>query len=332
MKKNIPWHLAVPPEVFCEKTNIEISDYYLIPAKRLETHIKAREYFLRRFNHDIGLNIPNGNTSYWNAAVLGAKVEFDGNNQAAVHERVLSRAEDVRRLKVPGADEIPNLSCYKMLLQQHKEMLQLAKGTSFKASFGSFGFQGPFTTATILRGTDIMMDILTEPDLIKELLDKIVETQCNVMAFSEKEFGIHIESCGMGDDYSGLISPASYAEFCYPYMKALYEKYGIKQRSLHCETLKRGHLKYLKMLKIDNFDPGVDEDLTVEDILEELPDTIFTFNLFTVRDMVNGTPESIRNLYSQYVRRGAPSIMTELTVGTPEENIQAFLKVAREFE
>jgi len=46
MKKNIPWILAIPPEVFCEKANIQISDYYLIPEKRLETHIKAREYFL----------------------------------------------------------------------------------------------------------------------------------------------------------------------------------------------------------------------------------------------------------------------------------------------
>jgi len=287
---------------------------------------------LNKFNHDIGVYIPDGNTSYWNAVVFGAKIEFDGNNQAAVHERVLSSAEDVRRLKVPAANEIPEQPCCKTLFLQYEKMLKLVEGTPFKTSFGNFGFQGPFTTATILRGSDIMMDILTDAELVKELLEKIVEAQCNVMSFSEKEFGIHIESCGMGDDYSGLISPDSYAEFCYPYMKMLYEEYGVNNRSLHCETLKRGHLKYLRMLEIDHFDPGVDEDLTIEDILNELPGVFFTFNIFTVRDMLNGTPETIKKLYKQYVLRGAPSIMTELTVGTPEDNIHAFLESAREFE
>ena len=279
--KRIPWQLAIPPEVLCEKAEIGLHDYYFIPAKRLETHQRARDYFLRTFNHDIGNYVQTGITSYWNATLFGAEIEFDGNNQGAIHKRVVESVEDIRNLIPPSPQDIPNLPRYQLLLEQHEQMSKLVNGSGFENGFGSFGFQGPFTTATILRGTDIMMDIVLHPELIKELLEKVVEAQCNVMTFSEKEFGLKRTSCGMGDDYGGLISPDMYGEFCYPYMKILYDKYGIEGRSLHCESLKRGHHKYLNMLKLDSYDPGVNEDLCIEDILEECPGMFFTYNLFT---------------------------------------------------
>ncbi|MDD5596952.1 MAG: uroporphyrinogen decarboxylase family protein [Victivallaceae bacterium] len=328
----IPFTLAIPPEVLCEKAGIELHDYYCVPAKRLETHQRARDYFWRTFSHDIGKSVGSGITSYWCAAVLGAEIEFTGNNQAVVHERVLKSAEDIRKLVPPSPQDIPNLPRYRFLAAQHAQMARLVKGTGFEAPFGIFGFQGPFTTATILRGTEIMMDIVLHPELIKELLEKIVEAQCNVMVFSGKEFGITRKTCGMGDDYAGLISPEMYGEFCYPYMKTLYDAYGIEYRSLHCETLKRGHHKYLNMLEIDSYDPGVNKDLSIEDILEDCPGMFFTYNLFTVSDMVNKTPAAVKGLCKDYIRRGAPGIMAEITVKTPEGNISAFLETMREYE
>jgi uroporphyrinogen-III decarboxylase len=169
------------------------------------------------------------------------------------------------------------------------------------------------------------------PALVGELLEKIVEAQMNVKTFSEREFGIVQRSCGMGDDYAGLISPDMYGEFCYPYMQTLYDSYGLQGRSLHCETLKRGHHKYLLQLRIDHYDPGVNPDLAVEDILEECPGLFFTYNLFTVRDMVNGSPATIQARCENLIRRGAPGLMTEITVKTPEENIDAFLQTMRPY-
>ena len=268
-------------------------------------------------------------TSYWNATLFGAEIEFVGNNQGAVHERVLQDIQDVQNLTPPSPTDIPDLPRYRYLLGQHEQMVRLAEGSGFTASFGGFPFQGPFTTATILRGTDIMMDVALCPERVEELLEKIVEAQCNVMTFSEKEFGIKTRSCGMGDDYAGLISPDMYEEFCYPYMKTLYDTYGMEGRFLHCETLKRGHHKYLNMLELDSYDPGVNEDICLEDIQEECPGLFFTYNLFTVRDMVNKNPQAIREMSLDYIQRGAPGIMTEITVGTPEENIHAFLEVMR---
>ena len=331
-KRRIKWTLAIPPEVLCEKANTRVDDYYLVPDLRLQTHQRAREYFMHKFEHDIGTYVGTGLTSYWNATLFGAELEFQGDNQAAVHKRVLSSIEAVRHLKPPTPEDVPNLPRYRELLKQHKQMEKLIVDTGFHASFARFGFQGPFTTATILRGTDIMMDIALSPALVKELLEKVVEAQCNVMNFTERELGIDIKTCGMGDDYAGLISPDMYGEFCFPYMKQLYDRYGQDARSLHCETLKRGHHKYLNMLGLTHYDPGVNPDITLEDIRVECPGLYFTVNLFTVRDMVNKAPDEIRKLCKDYIHRGAPGVMTEITVKTPEENIRAFLETVREYE
>jgi uroporphyrinogen-III decarboxylase len=246
-----------------------------------------------------------------------------------VHERVLSSIEEVRDLAPPSPEEITQLPRYREVFRQYQEMAELVKGTEFRAAFGAFSLQGPFTTATILRGTELMADVALSPELVHELLGKIVRAQMNVMMFSERQFGIVRRSCWMGDDYGGLISPTMYGEFCYPYMNRLFETYGAEGRTLHCETLKRGHHRYLNMMKIDHYDPGVNPDLTIEDIREECPGLFFTINLHTVRDMVNKTPDEIRGKCEDFIRRKAPGIITEITVNTPAENIRAFLETMR---
>lgn len=323
------WSLAVPPEVLCEKAGVSVYDYYHLPAARLETHRRARAYFLQTFDYDVGTGVGNGLTSYWNATLFGAQVEFRGNSQGAVHKRVLSTIEAVRDLVPPRPEEVPTLPRFREVHRQYLEMEELVKGTEFRATFGAFPLQGPFTTATILRGTELMADVALNPDLVHELLGKVVRAQMNVMTFSERQFGLLRRSCWMGDDYGGLISPQMYGEFCYPYMNRLFEAYGAEGRTLHCETLKRGHHRYLNLMGIDHYDPGVNPDITIEDIREECPGLFFTINLHTVRDMVNKTPEAIRALCEDFIRRGAPGVITEITVNTPEENIQAFLQTMR---
>ena len=86
MKKPFSWTLAIPPEVLCEKANTSLYDYYHVPAVRLETHQRARDYLLEKFDHDIGTHVGNGLTSYWNATLFGAEIEYQGaKNQGAVH-------------------------------------------------------------------------------------------------------------------------------------------------------------------------------------------------------------------------------------------------------
>jgi hypothetical protein len=118
-------------------------------------------------------------------------------------------------------------------------------------------------------------------------------------------------------------------EFVVPYYRGIYE--GATSRSHHSELLRPGHLKHLLDLGVTSFDPGQDQYLTIQSIREAAPGLRFTWNLFTVRDMKEGTPDSIQRLYRQSVRDGAAAIMAELCRGTPEENIHAFIEVGKEF-
>jgi len=84
-------------------------------------------------------------------------------------------------------------------------------------------------------------------------------------------------------------------------------------------------------LGVTSFDPGQDQYLTVQSIREAAPSLHFTWNLFTVRDVKEGTPDSIKRLYRRAVRDGAPAVMAESCRGTPEANIRAFIEVGKEF-
>ena len=59
--------------------------------------------------------------------------------------------------------------------------------------------------------------------------------------------------------------------------------------------------------------------------------SLLDWHIKTVSEMLQGTPERIRAAYRQAVEDGAPEMTAELTVGTPPENICAFIEVAREF-
>jgi uroporphyrinogen-III decarboxylase len=58
----------------------------------------------------------------------------------------------------------------------------------------------------------------------------------------------------------------------------------------------------------------------------------FDWHIKTVADMLQGTPASIQAAYRQAMADGAPEMTCELTVGTPPENIRAFIEVARSYE
>ena len=180
-------------------------------------------------------------------------------------------------------------------------------------SLGFGGIQGPFTTAVILRGIDFFTDIILYPAESKALLELCADVNIAVLSFWKETTGKDIKFLWFGDDYSGLISPELYGEFSYPYIKKIYDYAEKPYMMLHCETLKKGHLKYLDMMGVNFFDPGNNENLSV-------------------KDMLYGTPESITNKYMQCVADGAPAMTAEICRKTPDENIRAYIDIAKKYE
>jgi len=326
MHKGIKWSLNIPPEVTTEYTGAKLGEYFLDPNVQMEVQLESEQIFNRLFKLPIRRIISPTVGSYLSASLLGAELVYPEDDSPQIRGRRVKSVEDIREVKL---GEVMETGLVPMLFSHYNYMVKKTTGTEIRVNVG-IGCHGPFTTAVVLRGMDLFLDILLHPEESKLLIKQCTMANIATVKLLEKLAGKKVESMWIGDDYGGMISPELYEKFDYPYLEQIYNMFGNK-RCFHCETLKKGHLKFLKMLGISIFDPGISDALEVKDILKGT-DVHFTYNLFTVRDMQNGTPDSIRKKYLALVEAGSPEITAEICRETPRENVKAYVDVAREFE
>jgi len=328
MRRKIPWSLNISPEVYIEYTGVKSSDYYTDPEVTMYVQIEGGRIFSELFGMPVRRRVHPAGTSYVAASMLGAEVIFPERHPPEIRGRRIKSIADFKTVKLGEPREsglIPTM------LSHYEYMKNKTAGSGIQAGLGFGGAQGPFTTAVVLRGMDMFTDIILYPDECKTLLNTCAGANMAIIKLAREISGEKPDAIWVGDDYSGLISPEMYGEFSYPYLQMVYECVDVKRRVLHSETLKKGHLKYFEKLKIDFYDPGINDNLSVKDILEAT-DADFSYNLFTVRDMMNGTPASIRAKYLEIIGDGAPFVTAEISPGTPRENVLAYVGAARENE
>ena len=318
----------MPPEVTTEYAGTKLGEYYTDGAVMLRTQLAAREKFEEVYGV-APIGVGSTPPAYVGVAALGAEVVFPEDDPPMVRGYSLKEISDIDRLEIPSSyyetpDMAPYLKIYEYMVREVGDRERVGLGV---------GIEGPITSAKLLRGQDFFADLYLYPKAAHKLLTIVTESIIRFMRENRRIVGGSLDSGGAGiaDDFSGLISPEMFPEFVVPYHRRIYESFGDGPRGLHSELLRREHLTFLKELGITSFDPGQDQYLSAQDTLEEI-DVPFTWNLFTVRDMQQGTPEHIREVYRRAVEDGAPAIMAELCRGTPPENIRAFIEVAREYE
>lgn len=326
-RSGVEWYLAVPPEVTTEYVGTTLGDYYRRADVMLHTQQEARRLFLEAYGVDVvqpHVDVP----AYIGVAALGADLVLPDDHPPMVANlgHILDDDEAVMRLRPADPEESAWLQRYIGLRREMGQVLGAAP------SVGA-GQEGPITSAVILRGGRFYQDLLDAPERAHHLLDVVTET---LISFVRYVRGVNGQPLGGGsgiaDDMAGTLSPAMWPEFVVPYWRRIYEALGPGRRSVHTELLRPAHLPFLTELGIDSYDPGNDQYLTVEDVVRGVGDMRFTWNLFTVRDTMEGTPESIEALYTNAVEVGAPAMMTELCRRTPRENVRAFVEVARRYQ
>ena len=325
----ITCRLAVPDEVLTEYAGTHLGTYFTDARCMYETQIKGAEQLNATFGAQLVSTIPRVSTpSYVQAAALGSTLVFPEDHVPMMIENGAPATADIAKLKVPNDYlSTPVMARY---VEMREEMSQLYGAP---LSIGA-GLEGPVTTAKLVRGQDFFVDIYTDPAAAHALLEIATESYIQfckqVMDHQGRSYG---ESAGICDDFSGLLSPAMYAEFAQPYHQRIYEELGKKHRSLHSELLRRDHLSFLPELGIESFDPGQDQYLDLPALREELePRGIaFWWNIKTTA-VREGTPESIQAAVDRAVAGGATRLMTELTPMTPPENVHALLAAFRKYE
>lgn len=323
-KKEVLWDISIPEEVVTEYTGVKLSTYYNSPEVMLEAQLRAKEIFNRFFNFTIN-GIAVTYSSYVEASMLGVEIIFPQDNVPMVKRPVLKDIKDVDKLKVLNPYREGLMSRVVNTYRYMKKKVGNKIPISFSAT------EGPITTAVIVRGQDFFTDLYLYPREAHKLLGLITEVSLMLREVTEKVTETTMKSTGISDDFSGLLSPEQYEEFALPYQKRIYDVFGKEGRRLHSELLRKGHLKFLERLKVTHYDPGTDQYLSIRDIIDEV-NIPFSWNLKPSEDVLQGTPQSIKTKYEQAVAEGAGEIITELCRGIPQENIQAFIEVARKYE
>ncbi len=325
---HVPWRIAVPPEVYAEYCGVTMSRYHGDPATQMRVQLEGPQILHDKYGLPLRHAVSPDFTAYSTGSTLGLQIVFAEDHVAAPAGHPIGSRQEMARLQVP--EDITEAGVMPEMLRFHQYMLDHAPD-AVTVGF-STGTQGPFTTAVLLRGHDIFLDIHDEPDLVHEFMEKITEN-----AIRQRELVFELtgsdpgDTIGFADDFGGLLPPPQYLEFDVKYLVQIAEHFGCPKRTIHTELLRRPHLPILQQHGWTFIDVGTDPYLTVKDCAEML-DIDFLVQMKTSDELLLATPEEIKQTYRQMVSDGASQMQVELCPGVPEENIHAFIEAARDLE
>jgi len=193
--------------------------------------------------------------------------------------------------------------------------------------------EGPIAEAVCMRGmTEFMIDLLDDIGFARELMDWIVEMEIE-FARVQIEAGCHI--IGMGDAASSLISAELYETEILPREQrivAAIHAAGALAR-LHICGDANHILRQMAETSCDIID--LDHLVEMENARPEMgPEPILLGNFDPVSVLYNGTPQQVyeacRQCHEWAGERYIVASGCETPPDTPEENIRAMVRYARE--
>jgi len=319
----ITWRIALPDEVLAEYAGTRMGEYFTDARVMYDTQVQGAE----RFNETLGYQVAAGEPhvavpAYAQATALGSTLVINDDLVPMLVEDGAPTRADISRLEIP--ERYLETEAMARYVRMREEMSRIHGSP---VSMGA-GLEGPATTAKLVRGQELFIDAFEDAPAAHALLDICTESYIRFQQEVSEYLGRpHGQSVGIADDFSGLFSPAMYAEFVQPYHRRIYEELGREKRSMHSELLRRDHLRFVAELEVGSFDPGQDQYLDLVDLQEELEPrgVAFWYNVKTVTAL-EGTPQALRDEIDTVAADGATRLMVELTPGTPRENVAAILE------
>ena len=193
--------------------------------------------------------------------------------------------------------------------------------------------EGPCAEAADLRGINALMtDFFDDPSFVRDLFEYVLELG---LRFARAQLAEGAELIGIGDAAASLVGPQIYTESVWPYEKKLVE--GIRaaggRTRLHICGNTRRLLADIGRLGCDMVD--LDFKVPMQEGREKMgADQVLLGNLDPVRELQNGTPESVYAAVGECHRQAGSRYIVgagcEVTRDTPAANLRALVAYARE--
>jgi len=271
---------------------------------------------------DFGLDIVQAiSDPYREAADTGLDVEFPDDGLPVNTRPLIAERADLDRVVFPVPRFGPRMTDRLEAIRAMRE----AVGDDVPV----MGWvEGALAEAADLRGmANVMMDLVTSPGWLRELLEKCVEVEI-AFATVQLDAGAHI--IGLGDAVASQISPNMYREFALPYERRIFD--AVRARGGIPRLHICGNTTHLLGDMRDSGAQIVDLDWMVDlrRAAEVLGGVAVCGNLDPVAVFLRGTPDQVSEGVRENAAAGGARWISaagcEIPDGTPAENLHAQLR------
>jgi hypothetical protein len=262
--------------------------------------------------------------AYVHVSTLGAKVDLPPGAAEPSVSPCIRTSADIDGLREPGDYLAAGLVPRRLKLVA--ELRRRRPGAS--PSIGH-DMEGPATTAALLMGPEFFTLPHDDPARARKLLAFCTRSALNYARLINDLQGTPLTSdVEFPDDFAGMFSPSVFRDFVMPCWEQIYRELGATRRSVHCELLRPGHLPMLEELKINSYDPSVDQYLQADDLRRHCR---VGYGLRIWPSWVQDkSAEELVALYRRFLADRPQYIMFHLHRPADEPKIAALLSVARE--
>lgn len=259
---------------------------------------------------------------------LGMKLKFPENDNPAVKIHPIKTEEELKDMKKSynGVDGRMNV-----FIDVVRKMAEELPDKVAKYAYAI----GPFTLVGEMMGvTDASMATVTNPEIIKKLLDFSVDI---ISEYSNALFSAGADSVIILEPTAMLLSPKSYIENSLNPFKRILKNVDNKPIILHiC-----GNTNHLIQGMCESGAVGLslDSPMNFKELSEKVPkDMTLIGNVDPVSILLQGTPLEVEQYTRRFIKTmdGVHNFVLstgcDLALETPLENIEAFMKIGREWK
>lgn len=262
------------------------------------------------------------------ADTLGVEINFPENDNPAVKVHPVNDFSDFENIKRNWNGISGRMKVFIGVMEK------MAK--EFPSTVKKIGYViGPMTLVGELMGVDqACLATVEKPDLISKLLEFSIEV---ISEYSNALFDAGADALAVLEPTAVLLSPRSYKKNSLKPFKELMNKVENKPLILHiC-----GDTNHLikEMCETGTIGLSLDAPMDFPKLAKQVPEDIYLIgNVDPVRVLLNGNPEDVEIETRELVKKmkGIDNFILstgcDIALGTPLENIEVFMKVAREWK
>jgi len=305
---------------------IKILDYFSNDELWLKANLKAiQEFpevmFLPGFWSEFGMCTE--------PSAFGARCRFPQNEFPHAHP-VIKSPEEINALVIPEPETDGLLP---FVLNRLKLAQPYIENAGHKIRFAVA--RGPLNIASFLMGTtEFLMAMLTSPELVETLMEKITAFLKNWLQLQRSTFST-IDGIFLLDDIIGFIGEQEFRRFGLPYFKELFNA-DVAVKFLHNDAQCRVSVPFLPEIGVNLFNMGF--DVSLNDIKTWTNNQVTLLGNIPPRDVLaNGKPEDVVKSVTELLdsledkTRVILSCGGGLPPGVGTENLKAFIETVKNY-